>query len=160
MSAGPLFNTETTVGVSGLGLSVVNFYVDQKTTVLNGSGTISVASGAGVLLGVIGLAGSLLSGQAGLAPPSNSGASILVFDGVSGLIPKATSGNSSFAANTAGVFYQFSFGTASGVGTGGVAVGPPDLTGINAIFKSGLQAVCSGGPGGGFGISLLWSKAA
>lgn len=158
MSAGALYTTENTVNFSGMTRSLVDFYAVNKTTVLANSGSQTVASGAGVLIGVIGLAGSLLSGQAGIAPPSNSGASIVVVDGVSGVIPVPTSGANAYASNTAGILYQFNFGIASGAGTGGVAVGPPDVVPINVAFKSGLVAVLSGGSAGGYGLSLLWSQ--
>lgn len=158
MSAGPLYTTENTVGFSGMSSSFVDFYGANKFTALANSGAQTVASGAGVLIAVIGLAGSLLSGQAGLAPPSNSGASIAIVDAISGATPIPTSGASSYGSNTAGILYQFSFGIASGAGTGGVSIAPPDLTAMNMGFRSGLVVVCSGGSAGGYGLSVIWSK--
>ena len=161
-TAGPLFNTSNTVGVSGMARSFVNFYGDQKYTAIAGSGSQTVTSGAGVLFGVIGITGSLLSGQAALPAASFSGVSVMVVDGISGVIVQSTSGAATFAANTNGILYYWNGGLQSGsVGISGVIglpVGPPTLTAIDMIFKSGLVAVCSGGAAGSYGISLLYSK--
>ena len=151
-------NTEFTTNYSGLGRNLTTPYGDQKFTAFANSGSQTATSGAGVLMSVIGLGGSLLSGQAGLAPPSNSGASILIVDGVSGVIAQATSGAAGYAANTAGILYQFNFGIASGAGTGGAAIAPPDLTAVNTVFRSGLVVICSGGSAGGYGISVIYTK--
>ena len=153
-----ILTTENSLTFSGTSLNLPFQFGSQKFTALANSGSQTAASGGGTLITVIGLAGSLLSGQAGLAPPSNSGASIVIVDGVSGVIPVPTSGANSFASNTAGILYQFSFGIASGAGTGGTGIAPPDLTAINAVFRSGLVVVCSGGSAGGYGLSVIFSK--
>lgn len=149
-------NTQQSVSFSGLGRSVVDFYGDQKGFATAQSGEQTIASGAGVLFSVIGLAG-LLSGGGG-AVVSQSGCTITVIDAVSGTTVNPQSGASNFGANTAGVLYQFNFGTQSGLGTGGLNILPPDLTGINAVFRSGLNIVISGGIVGTVGISVIYSK--
>jgi hypothetical protein len=160
MSAGPLYTTENTVAFSGISKSLIDFYADQRGFATAQSGAQTIASGQGVLLGVIGLAG-LLSGGGG-TPTSQSGCTVYVIDAISGATLNYQSGASNFAANTAGVLYGFNFGTASGaalVGTG-TPIAPPDLVGINAVFRSGLVAVVSGGVVGTVGISVLYSRGA
>ena len=155
MSAGPLLNTDQTVGFSGLTKSVTNLYGDQKFTAVATSGSQTVVSGAGVLISVIGLAGGLLSGT--IFTSSQSGATILVVDGVSGVVPSLQSGATRYASNTAGILYQFAFGTQSGAGTGGLPLGPSNAV-VNGVFRSGLVATLSGGTAGGHGISLIYSQ--
>jgi hypothetical protein len=166
-----LFNTENTVNFSGTSRNFMDFFVDQKGYAVANSGSQTIASGAGVLVSVLGIAGSVLSGGAAVTNASLSGASILVVDGVSGVIPQLQSGTSNFAGNTAGILYYFSFGIQSGTslassespisgtkGVVGLPLGPSTVYGLNAVFKSGLVAVCSGGPAGSYAVSLLYSK--
>ncbi len=152
-------NTEFTTTSSGLGRIIVTPYADRNGLAYANSGAQTIASGAGVLQSVIGIGGSLLSGQAGLAPPSNSGASVAIIDAISGTTLIATSGGASlWGSNVAAVLYQFNFGIASGAGTGGAGIAPPDVTALNAIFRSGLVVICSGGTAGGYALSVIYSK--
>ena len=151
-------NTEISVTYSGIGRSFIDFYADQKGIALAQSGAQTIASGAGVLFGVIGLAG-LLSGGMG-TPTSQSGCIIAVCDAASGIAPVATSGANTYGSNTAGILYQYNFGASSGAILAGALtpLAPPDLVGINTVFRSGLVATISGGVVGSLGISLLFGK--
>ena len=157
-TAGPAINAENSVGFSGVGKA--NFmvtYGSEKGIAVAQSGAQSIqGSGAGILISVIGLTG-LLSGGGGAAN-SQSGCTITVYDAVSGATINYQSGASIYGANTAGILYQFNYGTASGLGTGGLNIAPPDLTQINAIYKSGLIACISGGVVGTVGIELIYAK--
>ena len=158
-TAGPMYNTENTVGFSGAKQANLQLLAgDQRGFATAQSGAQTIASGYGTLISVIGLT-SLLSG-AGPAPTSQSGCIINVYDGVSGLILNPQSGASNYAANTAGILYQFNYGGASGIlATGtGLPLAPPDVTQINAVFRSGLIACISGGVVGTVGISLIYSR--
>ena len=158
MSVGGFINTQQSIATSGLGRSIVEFFGDQKGFATAQSGAQTITSGAGVLFGVFGLAG-LLSGGGG-TPTSQSGCTVYVIDAISGATLNYQSGASNFAANTAGVLYGFNFGTASGaalVGAGSPLV-PPNLVGINAIFRSGLVVVISGGVVGTLGVSVVYGK--
>jgi len=93
------------------------------TAVQSGNGTTYV-NGPGILVSVI---TSITSGTIA-TPASLSGASFLAYNGVSG----------SATVNTGkGVLYAFYGGTASGVGTAGLPVLPPDFWGPQP-FQSGL----------------------
>ena len=160
--AGPALNAESSFGFSGVGKS--NFLVpifDQKGIAVAQSGAQTIASGPGILGYIVGLTG-LLSG-AGVGT-TQSGCVITVYDAISGAIINPQSGASSFGANTAGIFYQFNFGTTSGLVNGAsgqitLPLSPPDVFGINTVFRSGLIACISGGTMGTLGIALGYTKA-
>ena len=160
--AAPAINAENSFGFSGVGKAtfLVPIY-DQKGIAVAQSGAQTIASGPGVLGSIIGLVG-LLSGVG--AGATQSGCTITVYDAISGAIINTQSGASTFGANTAGIFYQFNFGTTSGLVNGAsgqitLPLSPPDLTGINTVFRSGLIACISGGTVGTLGIALAYTKA-
>ena len=153
-----ILTTENSVTFSGTSLNLPFQFGSQKGFATTQSGAQTIASGGGVLVSVLGLAG-LLSGGGG-TPTSQSGCTVYVIDAISGATLNFQSGASNFAANTAGVLYGFNFGTASGAAlvAAGLPLAPPDLTGINAVFRSGLVVVISGGVVGTMGVSVIYSK--
>jgi hypothetical protein len=155
--AGAFYNTENTTGFSGLSKSFPVGFASQKGFATAQSGAQTITTGAGVLFNVIGLTGFLSGATGGVT--SQSGCSITVYDAVSGTIIAFQSGPFNYGSNTAGILYQFNYGTASGILTTGTGLplAPPDLTGINTVFRSGLVACVSGGVVGTVGIALSYS---
>ena len=105
-----------------------------NTVVISGTGAKGIQDGPGVLFSVT----TSIAASGSIAVGGVSGVVLALYN--------ARSGTGGTPAGVGGALYYFNGGTASGVGTGGLPVMPPDQWGPQP-FTSGLSAVVSGSAG-------------
>ena len=102
-----------------------------NTVVISGTGAKGIQDGPGVLFSVT----TSVAASGATTVASLSGSVFALYN--------ARSGTGGTPAGVGGALYYFNAGSASGLGTGGVAVLPPDQWAPQP-FSSGLTAVVSG----------------